>query len=420
MPCRRVLRACALLASVLVLGSAPGSTARADGARIESRIDLGQLVQRSDVIFLGTVRRVAHQRQTTRAYGEDRVWIATYRLQIEVGEVLRGADRLEVKPGQRVWVHRGSDSRPGKWVLLRDFYDSGYGLPGAKAGDRVLVFGSNGTLQEGKPAYLQISEVERADRAEAAREAIAKAEAKVRAGWRDGSKCKAGKFLHDGRCRTPEQIVAGVACPEGAQAEAEEPAPGALRVQCSNAGTFEGPSLSWGRAGYPSAAGAMAAGQREGEWRFWDGQGRPQRTTHYLAGKRHGAEVRFHDNGQIACEGRWADDLQDGTWTCYTEAGAVAGRYEMQRGTGAVRGWRPDGTLQSEQEQVAGRAMGLNRLYDRDGKLELEGAYVDGRMHGLFRYLRPDGTVRLTLCYRRGDEVWRAEEPAEAAQRRCP
>jgi antitoxin component YwqK of YwqJK toxin-antitoxin module len=74
---------------------------------------------------------------------------------------------------------------------------------------------------------------------------------------------------------------------------------------------------------------------------------------------RHGLFLAYHENGSVASEGNYENDMEAGIWRDYHETGQLAS----------------------------------------------EGTYVAGKEEGIWKYWGPDGNEEQTVTYKNGEEV---------------
>lgn len=67
---------------------------------------------------------------------------------------------------------------------------------------------------------------------------------------------------------------------------------------------------------------------------------------------RHGLFTEFHQNGQLASEGIYANGLEQGLWRDFYQNGQLAaeGNYAAGVETGVWRYWSPEGILESTED----------------------------------------------------------------------
>jgi antitoxin component YwqK of YwqJK toxin-antitoxin module len=71
---------------------------------------------------------------------------------------------------------------------------------------------------------------------------------------------------------------------------------------------------------------------------------------------RHGLFHAFHANGQLASEGEYVDDLENGPWRDYHDNGrpAAEGRFKAGKKEGVWHYWDEEGHPEEDEEYVEG------------------------------------------------------------------
>ena len=107
-----------------------------------------------------------------------------------------------------------------------------------------------------------------------------------------------------------------------------------------------------------------------------DGQGS------YKNGKREGAWVSYHDNGQLSYKGNYKNDKIEGSWTEYHENGQLwlKGSYKNGEREGAWVGYHDNGWGMFKGNYNSGNEEGawVGYYKDRTVNIELTGAFKDG------------------------------------------
>ena len=102
-------------------------------------------------------------------------------------------------------------------------------------------------------------------------------------------------------------------------------------------------------------------------------------------GKRYGAWVIYHDNGQLWAKGTYKNDKRDGPWVFYYK----------------------NGQLESKGTFKDGKRDGAWVIYYDNGQLLIKGTYKDGKKNGPWVGYKKDGTVEgyFTGTYKNGVKV---------------
>ncbi len=150
------------LLALALLALEPAS-ALADGSKVRRWLTTTQVVQRSQQILVCELVAVDHEWRTARAYGKDRKYVARYQVQAKVVDVVRGPANLK---GSKLWLQKRGQSRPGRWVLIREGYSSSFSLHQPKKRSRFLVYIASAgvksivTTAKGKRAQVPVFQVD--------------------------------------------------------------------------------------------------------------------------------------------------------------------------------------------------------------------------------------------------------------------
>lgn len=148
---------------------------------------------------------------------------------------------------------------------------------------------------------------------------------------------------------------------------------------------------------------------------------------HYPTGNAaHGRH--FHPNGRLMAEGRYAGQAKDSIWTYYDEQGALRSTESWKLGvkhgeqmayypdgqvaeralfangvqSGKTEQFFPDGTLKYTATYVNGVPEGTLLWYQPNGRKDIEGHMVNGERDGAWTYYNEDGSVQVQVLYAQG------------------
>ncbi len=171
---------------------------------------------------------------------------------------------------------------------------------------------------------------------------------RVRGGYVDDAAEGPWQWLEAGEVVQSGQYRGGVACGVWRDHEVE-----ITLVACDTLGpaVIERPARDEGE---------LVAGERDGVWKSYLGDGTLVAEVTYDAGQREGAAKTFHDNGEAACAGMYRDDLKDGAWTC----------------------WHDNGALAAKQAWHGGIVEGTWETFDREALPVSVGGYINGVAQG--------------------------------------
>jgi hypothetical protein len=171
-----------LLPALMFLLASGTPSARADGISIEKEVALDELVQTSAAIFTATLLATKAQWAEREAYGTKQRYVQHYRFRIKITGWLKGAAKTPAEGA--LWLHYRGDPIPGKWMIVKEYYDSAFEPGTAKPGTTVVVFASGtdidgwGTHVEMGRAVLHTRAIDTEARLDAVKAALARSSAR--------------------------------------------------------------------------------------------------------------------------------------------------------------------------------------------------------------------------------------------------
>jgi len=78
--------------------------------------------------------------------------------------------------------------------------------------------------------------------------------------------------------------------------------------------------------------GVFNNGKRDGAWVWYHENGQLRSKSNFKNGQIEGAYIRYHKNGQLQAKGNYKNSRYDGTWVWYHEDGTV-----IKEGTGTYK-----------------------------------------------------------------------------------
>ena len=128
--------------------------------------------------------------------------------------------------------------------------------------------------------------------------------------------------------------------------------------------------------------GSFKSGKREGAWVFYHENGQLWRKGNYKNNEPQGAWVSYHDNGQLSYKGNYKNNKREGSWTEYHENGQLwlKGNYKNEKREGAWVGYHDNGWGMFKGNYNSGNEEGawVGYYKDRTVNKELTGAFKDG------------------------------------------
>ncbi len=148
------------------------------------------------------------------------------------------------------------------------------------------------------------------------------------------------------------------------------------------------------------------AGRLHGKQRKWYDDGKLAYVAEYKDGRAEGLEKRFYASGKIQERGRNAAGRRTGLWRSWFESGQKQSEAQHEKGLreGSFKLWYANGKLQERSEYLRGRKHGTSLRFHDNGKRFKEDHFVRGKRQGRSREWLPSGRLRLDATYR-GDRV---------------
>ncbi|MFN3874879.1 MAG: toxin-antitoxin system YwqK family antitoxin, partial [Flavobacteriales bacterium] len=115
------------------------------------------------------------------------------------------------------------------------------------------------------------------------------------------------------------------------------------------AGVPDGEQVEYWPAGNIKSQGHCTGGLRNGQWKWYGSNGKPEKETAYVAGKLHGPYTAFRaDDGSVDATGWHKADKKDSLWTWYAANGKpeMSGPFKEGLREGVWKHWHPNGQLQ--------------------------------------------------------------------------
>lgn len=103
-------------------------------------------------------------------------------------------------------------------------------------------------------------------------------------------------------------------------------------------------------------------------------------SENYSKGSKHGIEKKFYENGQVSEELEWSMNVKHGIWKQYFD----------------------DGTSKLISSHSYGKVSGLYRFYWPNGKEFIKGQFVDNKRHGKWFFYTDNGELKSEIVYHYG------------------
>ena len=130
-----------------------------------------------------------------------------------------------------------------------------------------------------------------------------------------------------------------------------------------------------------------------------------------IDGEKNGLWTRYYANGSIRSEIHYAANQPFGDYRLYGQQGNIfeEGRWENSMNVGALRRYRPNGSIQQILSfDGNGTGQGQQRYYHDNGQLEMLVELVDGQESGDLIRLDKEGRVLSRTTYNLGQIVQRS------------
>lgn len=110
----------------------------------------------------------------------------------------------------------------------------------------------------------------------------------------------------------------------------------------------------------------------------------------------------YYQNGSLAAEGRFVQQVKDSVWTYYSEFDGtvrITEPYDSGKLQGIVRRYYPAGSVSEEVHWDQHQKSGPWRRYYQDGSLRLESSYAENKLNGGYAVYSPDSTIKVRGTY---------------------
>ena len=128
--------------------------------------------------------------------------------------------------------------------------------------------------------------------------------------------------------------------------------------------------------------GSFKNGKREGAWVYYHDNGQLWFKSNFKNGKEEGAYVRYYDNGQLDTKGNLKNGKEDGAWVYYHDNGQLWFKSNFKNGKeeGAYIAYHENGQLQEKGNYENGKREGDWVEYTTNGERipELSGIFKNG------------------------------------------
>jgi len=394
-------------------------------AQSASRIRLPEVVELSQTILKGEILEVERLSSVEAESGAEEI---EQRFKIRVTRFLRGEHRLDslVTSDGTLWLSRTVFKSPRRTQRLRRSFATPFKADTGVEGVFFLQGASHVKDAENKRTYVRfdwVGDPSKLRKLGSVLRKVSKAEGlRVRA----NGTCRYATYEVAGKCLSASDAFAVYKrhCPQGTKLHDFKHRDFGLKLACKKVRGLvpHGPTVLWTEYGKLESKTMMAEGRPHGMMIRYGLDGKKRSGTEYVEGREQGRIVSWHPNGRIKTEGSAVNGLLDGEFRQYSQSGQLLGTYVMTQGTGTLKKWREDGTLQSEAVYTAGKSNGLRRQWYSNGQKMSEGEMTGGKMNGLWVFYGATGTIDSSVCYeaspeRHSKQLWRRKKVADLS---CP
>lgn len=150
-------------------------------------------------------------------------------------------------------------------------------------------------------------------------------------------------------------------------------------------------------------------GEKIGEWRWYYPDGKPLMIENYEEGKLEGLFVEYDNLGNEISKGEYLNNAEEGEWIYVHGNSTEKGSYFDGMRQGLWKTWFNNGKVASEIEFEQDLPNGKFISYWENGTVKLTGKYVTGLRNGVWYKYDEDGILFLTTVYKDGKEIqWNA------------
>jgi antitoxin component YwqK of YwqJK toxin-antitoxin module len=145
-------------------------------------------------------------------------------------------------------------------------------------------------------------------------------------------------------------------------------------------------------------------GRPDGLWEWFYNNGDMLRQEHYRQGKLDGLMTEYEPGGQIIAQGEYLEDLREGFWRIKSGRFTEEGSYSEGMRTGIWKHFYDDGVLAFEGGFREDIPHGTHTRYYPNGRKWEEGSWLMGRRNGEWKLWNQDGSLLLSILYVNGVE----------------
>jgi antitoxin component YwqK of YwqJK toxin-antitoxin module len=151
--------------------------------------------------------------------------------------------------------------------------------------------------------------------------------------------------------------------------------------------------------------GVYKNGEPDSTWTWYHTNGQLLRTENYYKGWQDGLMTEYDSEGNIVTQGEYIEGKKDGLWIYVAGDSKEEGKYADDMQNGTWKAYYPDGSLSFEGKYVDDLSNGKFTWYWENGKIKEEGDYVMGRKSGDWKKYDEQGLIIIEISFKSGREV---------------
>lgn len=151
--------------------------------------------------------------------------------------------------------------------------------------------------------------------------------------------------------------------------------------------------------------GKYSGGNPDSLWRWYFASGKILREENFYQGKSDGIYTEFDERGEIITTGDYLEGFKEGFWILDIGGSREEGDYSQGLRNGVWKTIYADGMLAFEGKFVDDLPNGTHKWWWPNGKLKKEITFVMGRRSGELKKFNEDGTPLILISYKSGKEI---------------
>ena len=146
-------------------------------------------------------------------------------------------------------------------------------------------------------------------------------------------------------------------------------------------------------------------GQKIGEWIWFYQSGDTMTFANYEDGELEGRYVEYDEEGHPVTEGDYTAGYEEGVWKYVNGTSIETGKYEGGLREGIWKTWFENGKIASEIQYSDDLLDGKYTLYWENGNIRLTGKYEHGLQEGIWQLYNENGILEITTLFSEGKEL---------------